>query len=430
MVGFGTILAWILTYTLVGPYLALAPELRLRRATPAGESLEHRPRWHEIWVSRFVDQVARHKLPIVAGVFLLSLGAVGLSMNNTINANPFRYFDETFWLRQSADFAEAHLRGSQGIEVVVSSGRADGVKDPGFLQRVEKFQNWLDEQEYVAKTVSIIDFLKQSNRALHGDDPAFYTLPPTQQEISELLFLYSVNLPEGLDLSNRVSLEADKLRISVRWTLYDSAIATKTADQLERMAKTLGLDIETTGKMLLFQRMNSYVAQSLLISLSISLLLISAILMVVFRSVRMGIVSLLGNVMPLGVGVAVLTLVGRDIDTGAVVALSVCLGVVIDDTIHLLQAIQSSGARSMREAISCGISRVLAPTSLTTVILVIGFGAFMMGDFVPNQNFGLLAVAICLSGYLFDLIFLPALLLVLSQRSDTQWVPLEAESRA
>ena len=107
--------------------------------------------------------------------------------------------------------------------------------------------------------------------------------------------------------------------------------------------------------------------------------------------------------------------VGGDAGRGSAQA----AGVVVDDTIHLLLAIHNSGARSMREAIVSGMTRVLPAITLTSVILVVGFGAFMMGDFVPNQNFGLLAVTILLSGYFFDVIFLPALLLVLSSRSST-----------
>lgn len=434
MVGVGVMLTWFLTYTFLGALLALIPPLRLRRrknieeapAAPAGTPSARYTRF----VTSLVNHIAVHKVHLVALAVIVGIGAVFPSMNNTINANPFRYFDESFWLRQSADFAEEHLRGAQGIEVVVHSGRTDGVKDPEFLRRVEAFQAWLDEQDSVVKTVSILDFLKQANRALHGDDDAYYTLPDSQQEIAELLFLYSVNLPEGMDLSNRVSRDNDKLRISVRWTNYDSAVATRMATQLEEVATSMGLQTETTGKMLLFQRMNGYVAQSLFISLGLSLLLVSAVLMLVFRSVTFGAAALVANVLPLGTGVAVLSMVGRDIDTGAVVALAVCLGVVVDDSIHLLQAIRDANGRTMRESIISGMSRVLPAITLTTLILVIGFGAFMMGDFVPNQNFGLLAIVILISAYLFDVLILPALLLLLARRPSPEVETHPAETPA
>lgn len=429
MVGVGVMLSWFLTFTFLGAFLALVPPLYRRRrpavATAGADAMAeevgcpYAPAFSERYdrfVTGLVRHIALHKVHIAVLAVVIAVAAVAPSLHNTINANPFRYFDKDFWLRQSADFSEDHLRGAQGIEVVVDTGQVDGVKDPAFLRRVEAFQTWLDGQDYVVKTVSILDFLKQANRALHGDDDAYYVLPETQQETAELLFLYGVNLPEGMDLSNRVSRDADKMRISVRWTLYDSAQATRQAVVLEEKAASMGLKVETTGKMLLFQRMNGYVAESLFISLGLSLVLVSVVLMLVFRSTSFGVVSLIVNVVPLGVGVAALSLAGRDIDTGAVVALAVCLGVVVDDTIHLLQAIREADGRTMRESIVVAMNRVLPAITLTTAALVIGFGAFMLGDFVPNQNFGLLAIVILLAAYVFDVVVLPALLLLTARR--------------
>lgn len=426
MVAVGTLMAWALTYLLVGPLLVVLPNLRIR-FSHVGAPDEDRlmP-----MTTRLVARIGAFRYPIVFATLALSVGSVVLSTNNTINSNPFRYFGEGFWLRDASDFAEANLRGSQGMEVVLSAGKIDGIKDPAFMAKAEELQDWISGQPFVARAVSVIDFIKQTNEALNADDPAFYRLPDTQQEMAELMFLYSFNLPEGLDLSNRVSLDSDQMRISVRWTLYDSAEATEWAARIEEKAAELGLTSETTGKMLLFQRMNGYVSTSLVVSLAISLSLISLLLLVIFRSGRYGVASLLANALPLSIGAAALTLVGRDIDTGAVVALSVCLGVAVDDTIHLLQAIRTAGAKTLPDAIAKGLAKVLPAITLTTLILMIGFGAFMLGDFVPNQNFGLMAVTIIGAAWLLDIVFLPALLLILAPRlesTSSSGVPLPSD---
>lgn len=419
MVGIGALLSWVLTYLLVGALLVLLPNLRLKlRHAGAPEEARLMP-----LTERLVTRLHAARYAIVGATLALAAASAVVSVNNSVNANPFRYFDEGFWLRQSSDFAEQNLRGSQGMEVVVHAGQADGIKDPAFMRQVETLQAWISEQPFVARAVSVVDFVKQTNQALHGDDPARYTLPETQQEMAELLFLYSFNLPEGLDLSNRVSLDNDALRISVRWTLYDSAEATAWATRIEKKAQELGLEVETTGKMLLFQRMNGYVSSSLVTSLGISILLISLTLLLVFRSARLGFVSLLVNAVPLTMGTAVLALAGRDIDTGAVVALSVCLGVAVDDTIHILQAIRTSGAATQREAIARALAKVLPAITLTSLILMIGFGAFMMGDFVPNQNFGLMALTIVGSAWLLDVVALPALLMILAPQREGEAEP-------
>ena len=414
MVGAGAVLAWIYTYLLLGSLLALLPEIRARNRSSEVKGSLAQPGFLASRASGLVDVVATFPIVIVIASVLIVSGAVYIASNNVVNSNPFRYFDKEFWLRQSADFAEANLRGSQGIEVVVKAGNADGVKSPEFMRKAEEFQNWIAEHSFVAKTVSVIDFLKRTNQALHGDDPAYYRLPDSREQLSEQLFLYTMNLPEGLDLSNRVSFDGDAIRISVRWTLYDSAVATDWARRIEAKAAALDLDVETTGKMLLLQRMNGYVSQALAVSLGIALLLISATLLTVFRSLKIGIASLMVNVAPLCIGAAVLAAAGNDIDTGAVVALTACLGVAVDDTIHLLHAIRASSAETSRAAVKEGLIKVLPAITLTTLILVIGFGAFMLGDFVPNQNFGLMAISILASAWLFDLILLPALWILIN----------------
>lgn len=427
MVGFGVVLAWIYTYILLGSLLRLIPEIQIgRKSVPANAPVG--PTRFETLISNLVDRVAQVRLLIVAGAVALTAAAVIVAVSNTINSNPFKYFDESFWLRQSSDFAEENLRGTQGIELVLYSGETDGVKQPEFMEKANALQDWISGQEFVAKTVSIIDFVKQTNEALNGDDPAFYKLPETSRELSELMFLYSFNLPEGLGIANRVTLDNSAMRISVRWTLYDSALATEWAERIEDKAAELGLNAETTGKMLLFQRMNNYVSEALLISLGLATFLISLIILGVFRSAKYGFVSLLTNLMPLGVGGAVLALASRDVDTGAVVAMSVCLGVVVDDTIHLLHAIRSYDNGDKRAAIKQGMSKVLPAITLTTLILMFGFGAFMMGDFVPNQNFGLLAMTIVGVAWLFDVFFVPALLMLIGDRKrEAKADPLPAE---
>ncbi len=409
MVGIGTLIAWVLTYILVGSLLVILPNLKLKfglLGAPKEEKFEPVMR-------RLMERVHAFRIPIVFVTVALSIGAISIAASNSINTNPFRFFDKTFWLRQSSDFAEANLRGSQGMEVVLHTRVADGIKEPAFLQKAEALQNWISEQPFVARTVSVIDFVKQTNQALHEDNSDYYTLPNTKREMAELLFLYSLNLPEGLDISNRVSVQNDQMRISVRWTLYDSAAATEWAERIEAKARQLGLEAETTGKMLLMQRMNGYVSKSLFLSLGIAVALISLLLLAVFRSVRLGVASLLANALPLSIGAGVLALMGRDFDTGAVIALSVCFGVAVDDTIHLLQAIRASKATNQREAIAKGLAKVLPAITLTTLILMVGFGAFMLGDFVPNQNFGLMAITIIGSAWLLDVFFLPAFLMLL-----------------
>ncbi|WP_347331197.1 efflux RND transporter permease subunit [Marinimicrobium locisalis] len=430
LVGIGTIIAWLVTYFVVGAILSWLPQKKTNSAAAAAEPLEgpgaegtapvqssELPRW----VMRYTEWLRDKALAITVGFVILIGASVFIASLNQINANPFQYFASGFWLREANDFAQEHLKGAQGIEVVVETGEPDGIKRPEFLKQTEAFQQWIDRDiPNVVRTYSIVDIVKQSNRSLHNDDPAEYRIPDSPQAISELMFLYSLNLPQGLDLSDRVSLKNDSLRITVKWTNYNSSQATRLAKEIEQKGQAMGLDVHTTGKMLLFQRMNGYVASSFLVTLGLTILVVSLILMATFRSVQLGLISLATNIFPLCLGMAVLQLSGHSIDIGAVVVLSVCLGVAIDDTIHFINhtRMRQNQGWPMLDIVRDTFSHVVPAISLTSVILVLAFGSFITASFVPNANFGLMAIAILSTAWLANVSLLPAIMYLLENRKE------------
>ncbi|WP_164519167.1 efflux RND transporter permease subunit [Pseudoalteromonas rubra] len=422
LVGIGTIWGWFMCYFFLGGILSKVPNKK--SADPLievhNDQSDIASSDSSSFIYRYTEKVFS-LAPVIALVFVgLSAASVFVASKNEINANPFKYFAQGFWLRESNDFAEANLKGSQGMEIVVNSGTEDGIKSPEFLAKVENFQRWIDTTPGVVRTYSIIDIIKQSNRSLHADQQAFYKIPDSREAIAELIFLYSMNLPQGLDLSNRVSLNNDAMRISVRWTNYDSALATRYADEIVAYGQSLGLDVHSTGKMLLFQRMNGYVATSFVVTLLITVVIISILLLVTFKSVNLGWITLIANLFPLCLGMAVLYFTGNSIDIGAVIVLSVCLGVAVDDTIHFVSHAQKhlNQGRELKSVIRDTLLKVTPAITITTVILAIAFGSFITADFVPNANFGRMAATILSTAWLANVTLLPALLYLFLQNKQ------------
>ena len=415
MVGFGTLVGWFITYFFMGAFVSILPN---KKGNESGKtvyaSAEEERLSSSPMMTAYINAILRYKLLIIALFFFTTLGSIYIASKNTFNANPFKYFAEGFWLREANDFAEKNLSGSQGVEVVVTAGEKDGIKSPQFLAKVDDFQGWIDTVPGVVKTFSIVDILKQSHQSMNNDDPAYYRLPDAKETISELMFLYSLNLPQGLDLSNRVTLANDALRVSVKWTNYDSATATRYADQIERKGKELGLDVAVTGKMILFQRMNGYVAKSFLESTLITIVLMGIIVFAVLKSAKLGALSLVCNFLPLCFGMAVLQMTGHSIDIGAVVVLGVCLGVFVDDTTHFVSHTKSLMAKGLAPSVVVQDTIIkLGPAiSLTAFILIFAFGLFVTADFIPNANFGRMSIAILSLGWLVQFTLLPALLLL------------------
>ncbi|MBE0369478.1 efflux RND transporter permease subunit [Pseudoalteromonas aurantia] len=422
LVGIGTIIGWFMCYFFLGAILCKVPNRKSNEKlilihTEYEESNEENK---NSFVFKYTEKVFSNAYLIAFAFLGLSIGSIYIAGKNEINANPFKYFAEGFWLRDSNDFAEDNLKGSQGMEIVVNSGFSDGIKSPDFLKQVESFQQWIDSTPGVVRTYSIIDIIKQSNRSLHGDDQEYYTLPNTREAAAELIFLYSMNLPQGLDLSNRISINNDLVRISVRWTNYDSALATRFADEIVKYGQSQGLNVHATGKMLLFQRMNGYVATSFFVTLLITILIISILLVITFKSINLGWITLVANLFPLCFGMAILYLSGNAIDIGAVIVLSVCLGVAVDDTIHFVSHAQRllNAGKEIGFVIRDSLLKVTPAIAITTLILTIAFGSFMSADFVPNANFGRMAAAILSTALIANVTLLPALLFLIHRKKE------------
>lgn len=417
--GVGTLYAWFVTYFLMGPLLAVLPSWTKSSGAPDPESLR-RPSEFGWSVTRLLD---RYKYPIVGVYAVACVVAVVLASQVRINSDPYKYFAPGVPLREAQDFVLANLGGVPNFETVVDAGVEDGIKEPEFLKKVEQLENTVvAEIDGINRSVSIVDILRQTNRSLNGGSDAFYRLPEDKELIAQEKFLYEMSLPQGRDINAQVTIKNDALRISFISTISDSETWTQTAAWIEAKAAELGLTARVTGKSMLYQSMNGYVVESFVSSLTIAVVLISVLLLVFFRSLRIGGIALLPNVIPLVIGGAVLRVIGADLDIGTVLVASVCLGIAVDDTIHIMANFNRylREGRPVNESVAMIVTNTGPAVITTTVVLVFGFGTLTFGTFVPLIYFGLMTAVVLTTALVTDLTFLPALLMLFPPASKAE----------
>jgi predicted RND superfamily exporter protein len=350
---------------------------------------------------------------VIGGFVLLTLVSTGIATQTDVNSDPLTYFPEDSDLNKATRFIEEHLGGSIAVELVIDSKQEEGIKDPAFLRKVDELQQWIGERPYTRSTVSIVDILKATNKSLNGDDPAAYRLPETREAVAQEYLMYTMGLPQGMDLNDRVSLKNDALRLTANLDIHDSNSVIAAIAEMDAKAAALGLDMHATGKIPIWQRMNPYVVKAFVVSLLIAISLMSLLLIAVFRSVGLGLLAMIPNTMPLLVAGALLVLIGKTLDMGTVIVFSVCLGIAVDDTVHFLTAynrLRREG-HDAQEAVARIFTYTLPACLFTTVILVIGFGVFVFAAFVPNVFFGLMCAVVLSVALAADVFLLPALLM-------------------
>ena len=242
--------------------------------------------------------------------------------------------------------------------------------------------------------------------------------------MAQLLLLYSMNLPRSAGLGDRLSVPEDALRVTTRWRIHRSDAFLEAVENLLAEAERNGLRASATGKVFLYQQLNPAVVHTFLTSNGLAIAGISMLLLLYFRSWRVGLLAMVPNLFPLLVGAAAFWLLGRPLDVGGVVVFGAALGIAVDDTIHFV----THYTRLRREGRTpvdsvAEIHAHVAPALLTTTaILVAAFASFVGSEFVPNVYFGIVVGIVLVTALIADLVLLLAILMAGSARS---WQPNE-----
>lgn len=422
LAGTGTLIAWMVTIFIVTPLLAYLPI----RIPAGGFKTKVRHDQPHPMALRYAAWLGRWRWTMIIAFLVSTIGAIYLASRNEINSNPFKYFAKNVPTRIANEFAEQKIGGMLGIEIVIDSGKTDGIKEPAFLKRIDDFQDWLNGRDHVSKTVAITDIIKQINRSLNGDDPRAYIIPDDQNLIAQELFLYSMSLPRGMDLNNRMTLDYSKIRLTTMSNLHDSRASLREMEIMEEKAAAMGLDAHITGKMPLYHNMNPYVVSAFLTSISMALVLVALLMMYAMKSVKLGLLSMIPNTVPLIFGGALMTLLHKPLDIGTVLVASTCLGIAVDDTIHFLSNYnrwRKLGV-STEEAVAQVITHTGPALLVTTMVLVAAFATFAFASFVPNINFGILTAIVLTTALLADFTLLPAILLQPETARETARHPI------
>jgi uncharacterized protein len=409
---FGTMLAWFLTFTVLVPMLLLIP-LKVPK-TALDETEESKKKAREKSYS-YVKVLRKFSMPIIIFFMVTSVLATYLALQNEVNSNPYNYFDKDHPLSVANNFIIDTFGGTTGAELVIDSGVPNGIKGPEFLRKVDKLNEWLLEQGHISKTISVLDVVKQMNQSLHQDKLEFYSIPDDQEAVAQLLFLYTMGLPQGMDLNDRMTLDYRRMRMSIMWSTQDSRTYVTHMDQVNEKVEELGLVGEINGKFPLYQRMNGYIVDTFVWSIGLAILMVTLVMTIFFKSIKLGILSMFPNIMPLPFGLAAMTLLGIPVDMGASLVTSVCLGIAVDDTIHFIATFRKGRKKGMNvdDALAALFESTGPSLVITTIILVFGFGMFLTGDFLPNFTFGVLTALGLSMALIIDIMFLPALLIAL-----------------
>ena len=364
--------------------------------------------------------IGKYKAVLITSIIVV-LGISYLSIKNELNNQFVEFFDKSVEFRTDTDYISEYLTGIYNVEYSLGTGEADGISNPAYLQKLDEFEKWFKSQPEVTHVNTFSETMKRVNASMHGDDPSYYKVPNSKEEVAQFLLLYEMSLPYGLDLNNQINVDKSETRFTVTTKNVSSnemmALTERAENWLrENAAKEMfSYGISTT---LMFSHITSTNMNSMLQSGFGALILISLILIIALRSFKYGMLSLIPNVAPIAVAFGVWYLLKGEIDMSVAVVLGMTLGIVVDDTIHLLSKYiraRKEMGKSPEDAVRYTFNTVGRAVIVTTVVLTIGFSVLMQSAFGLNANMGKLTAITIVLALILDLLLLPALLLAVDK---------------
>ena len=370
-------------------------------------------------MARLSSFVIGNRKSLLLGMSTIIILLISFVPKNQFDDNAIEYFDESVQFRADSEKINDRLTGVRDVNYSLKSVGEMGIVDPEYLTIVERFTEYLRSQPEVRSVNSISDVMKRLNRTMHGDDEAYYIIPESRELAAQYLLLYELSLPYGLDLTNQINVDKSSTRVIARIDKISSvktiALDKKMVAWLEENAPEY-MVTEGASTAVMFAHITERNVSSMVGSVVGALFLISLIIMVAIKSVKLGLISLIPNLVPAGMGFGIWALYDGHVGLGLSVVMGVTLGIVVDDTVHFMtkyvRAKKELGYDAFK-AVDYAFHTVGVALTATTIVLCAGFSVLMFSPFALNAQMGMMSALTIALALVVDFFFLPPLLLKL-----------------
>ena len=403
--------------------LILIPVMFSFLPPPTNRQTRHLDRRTLSFGINLIDRVVKHNRPAiyVVSIFLALLSIYGMS-----RIMPIAYvvddIPKNSQLIKDMRYMEARYNGVLPFEIVIDTKRKNGVQRLTSLRKIDELQDSLDNYPELSRSVSAVDFAKYLRQAWMGGDSSQYKLP-TRGEFNFIRSsLLNTNITEERVSKNLTDSLFQKTRVTA--TVRDigsmkmDVLLDSLRTEVARIFDTDAYEITITGTTPIFIKGNKYLINNLLTSLAIAFVVIAFLMGILFRSLRMVVISLIPNILPLIMVAGMMGFFQIPLKPSTALIFGVAFGIAVDDSIHFLARYRLArrAGDDVRQAISNSYRDTGISMIYTSIILFLGFITFTFSSFGGTQALGLLTSLTLGIAMFSNLILLPALLISFDKR--------------
>src|SRR5687768_2158735 len=363
-------------------------------------------------VARFSMRHAK-RVVLVTSV-LMAVGLFGLRWLR-VDTNHINFFAQDHPLHRSADVIDRQLSGIYSFNILLE-GEPESMKTPDTLRRMEMLRLRLERLPFVRKVVSVADYVKRVNRELNGGAESDEVIPESADAIAQELFVFGLSDEGRRELERVVASDYSRAQISVRLASMSSDLVFEQINRAEEEAVAVfagsGITPTVTGSGRLFASLDHYIVVSQLSSFATAFLTVFAVIFLVFRSARFGVLAIIANALPVCAVLGLMGWLGISLNVATVMVASVALGIVDDDTIHFIGRFrrETAAGRGTGAAIELATMHEGRASLTTAIINSLGYGIMVVSAYKPTAWFGGLLALTMVVAFLAEVLVVPAVI--------------------
>ena len=348
---------------------------------------------------------------LAAGLFFL-WGISKLKVESDIMAS----FPKNSLIAKDNNYIESRLMGLLPVEIIAEAANDASILQPGILNNIVTLQRHLKGFPEITNSLSVADYIQKTHQVVKGSKQYPYSIPTTEKEAADYVKLASVY--GNKYMNSLYSKELRDARISVRMKQVGSSryqeIINSIKEYIRSHLDTTILSWHITGIVPLLINVQDNILWSEIQSFSLAFLLTFVSTAVALKSVKIGLISIIPNVLPITITLGFMGLTGMKLDAATIMIASIALGISVDNTIHIFYrfkkeiSIDGDYSKAVCHTLQ-GVGRTALFTSLSAVF---GFMVFSFSSFKPIQYFGVLTSITILNAIIADLLISPSCLML------------------
>lgn len=315
-------------------------------------------------------------------------------------------------INMALNVAESDLGSLFSYEVLIEFPNMDDAKQPENLKKLEALGEDVLKFENTKRINSIVDYVKNFNKILNNNEEAYEIIPNNRNEVAQLLYLYET--AGGTEAENWVDYEYKFFRLNVETDYYNTQVIKNNIASIQEKAEVYfpGAKVSIVGSLPQALKMQDYLVDGQIKTFAISLIIITLLLIIVFKSIKVGLIGLIPNISPAVFVGGVMGYMGIPLDMVTITLIPMLLGLAVDDTIHFINHCKHSfdKTKNYDKAISKTFKTVGLALFFTTLILTVNFSVNTTSSVKMLFNMGIMSVVGIVAALLADYFVLPILL--------------------